>query len=525
MAEGEEYEMGLGSSSVKWELFPERGSSVDKPQFSLLLKICKANGESLPYGVVNNQLVVELFQNTVGQLPSQTLVLYDQDVLVEFPMGAEIHELSRAVHGPAKFRDTDIYIGCIMAMRDLLISAEREREELRMQQDDLEREKQELEEKTQQNQETIKEEKEAAEAQYDSYRKEMDSLNKKVKESLQLLETTRQAAEREMYQHSFSGTSQHRFMESNRIAKPPTFPMFSGNEPTPKDECSIQTFLFQVRSARQDVTNQAVRNALISALRGPASEFVEYIGLTSPLDTIIKEMEERFVRNIPPDALVCEFHQLQQGRHEKIKEFAGRIEKLYKKLMDQLPDRYPDKALMKDHLFYGMHPYMRDSLRFLFQKPEIDYTQLLKAASAAEIESERGRAMGLHSKASLLNPENELVESKEPPTSPMMASVAAMELKIEQLATIVKSTQKTKASNAKSREQSPKVTPKKSTGPGTSAAGPFNKGKKPIHCWRCGSWGHTSCECPTQGNVNWKELNGSKDLPATNTKPDLKQKQ
>ena len=44
MAEGEEYERGLGSSSVKWELFQERGSSVDKPQLSLLLKICKANG-------------------------------------------------------------------------------------------------------------------------------------------------------------------------------------------------------------------------------------------------------------------------------------------------------------------------------------------------------------------------------------------------------------------------------------------------------------------------------------------------
>ena len=64
-------------------------------------------------------------------------------------------------------------------------------------------------------------------------------------------------------------------MEGGKISKPPTFPTFSGIEPTPKDECSIQTFLFQVRSARQDVTDQAVGNALISSLRGPASEFVE----------------------------------------------------------------------------------------------------------------------------------------------------------------------------------------------------------------------------------------------------------
>ena len=168
-------------------------------------------------------------------------------------------------------------------------------------------------------------------------------------------------------------------------------------------------------------------------------------------------MEERFITNIPPDALVCEFHQLQQGRHEKIKEFAGRIEKLYKKVTYQLPDRYPDKALMKDHLFYRMHLYIRDSLQFLFQKPEIDYTQLLKAANAAEIELERGRAMGLISKASLLNPsaETDVVESNEPPASPIMVSVAAMESKVEQLTTIVKSAQKTKTSSTKSRHQSP----------------------------------------------------------------------
>ena len=83
------------------------------------------------------------------------------------------------------------------------------------------------------------------------------------------------------------------------------------------------------------MTDQAVRNALISSLRGPASEFVEYIGLTAPLDSIIKKMEERYVCTTPPDTLVCEFHQLHQEKKERVKEFAGRIEKLSKKLVDQ----------------------------------------------------------------------------------------------------------------------------------------------------------------------------------------------
>ena len=168
-----------------------------------------------------------------------------------------------------------------------------------------------------------------------------------------------------MYQCSFSGHSREFLLDGGKISKPPIFPMFSGIEPSPKDECSIQTFLFQVRSAHQDVKDQAVHSALISSLRGPASEFVEYIGLTSPLETIITEMEERYVRTAPPNTLVCEFHQLHQDRKERVKEFAGCIEKLYKRLVDQLPERYPDKGLLKDHLFYGMNQHLCDSLRFM----------------------------------------------------------------------------------------------------------------------------------------------------------------
>ena len=75
-----------------------------------------------------------------------------------------------------------------------------------------------------------------------------------------------------------------------KITKPPVFPAFSGEEPTPKDECGIETFLFQICGARKDVTDQAVRSAVISTLRGEASSYIEYIGLDSPLDFIIEQL-------------------------------------------------------------------------------------------------------------------------------------------------------------------------------------------------------------------------------------------
>ena len=139
----------------------------------------------------------------------------------------------------------------------------------------------------------------------------------------------------------------------------------------------------------------------------------------------------------------------------------------------------------------------------MFQDPKCDYTQLLKAASMAEIESERGRTLGLYSKGGNLLEDEKSSTQDSRDASLIAASVASMESKLEQL----------KMMKSKQGSQTPRDTPKKSSGPTTTSAGPFNKGKKLIRCWRCGGWGHTSRECPTQGNLNWKELNGSKDLP------------
>ena len=67
------------------------------------------------------------------------MILNDQDVLVDFPGNADMYEISRAVHGPARWRNDDIRVNCLMSTRASLISIEKEREEVRMQLEDLER--------------------------------------------------------------------------------------------------------------------------------------------------------------------------------------------------------------------------------------------------------------------------------------------------------------------------------------------------------------------------------------------------
>ena len=307
-------------------------------------------------------------------------------------------------------------------------------------------------------------------------------------EQLNSFELLRKDTERKI-----KGESKGGCQEDKRIDKLPSFPLFSGTEPTPKDECGIETFLFQVRGARKNLTDQAVRAALISSWRGGASAFIEYVGLESPLDVMIDELVERYCVTATHDTLVCGFHQLSQECNEWIREFAGKIEKVFKKLQPQIPERYPDKLLLKDRLFYGMNQHLKDSLRYLYTQSSVTYANLLQAAHAAEVEVEKGR-VARSKMANLANsPDKVDIRSWDP--SPIVASVAAIESKLDKCVkavskaaqVLVNKTEPSKQMGQHRESNSAPATPTKYKGPSTSAAGPF-KGKngKPIWCWHCG---------------------------------------
>ena len=319
------------SKEVKRELFKEeaQGTSVDRADLSMIIKITKVNGESLPYGTVTEELIVELFQNVFGAIPLEIIIINDQDVLVDFVAGTLVCDAARAVHREAKWRDQEIRIGCIMATRHHLIIIQKEMEEVQIQRGELEEARRELWAQEQESKASLNEQTLRAKGEFTAYKSQMDDLTKRVNEQLDLLEVVRQMAEQEMLQRS-RGSSMVDTGTHGKITKPPVFPAFSGEEPTPKDECGIETFLFQIRGARKDVTDQAVQSAVISALRGAASSYIEYIGLDSPLDFIIEQFAERFMTTAPPDTLVCQFHQLVQ--EEKTNQFEILQEELKRSL-------------------------------------------------------------------------------------------------------------------------------------------------------------------------------------------------
>ena len=103
----EEREMRQGSPKPR-NFSPERKESFfssvgesdpTKYPLSILIKITKDNGESLPFGEVNVELVEEIFQNSVGITLIDVLILNDQDALVDLVDGTSIVEIAMGVHG------------------------------------------------------------------------------------------------------------------------------------------------------------------------------------------------------------------------------------------------------------------------------------------------------------------------------------------------------------------------------------------------------------------------------------------
>ena len=56
---------------------------------------------------------------------------------------------------------------------------------------------------------------------------------------------------------------------------------------------------------------------------------------------------------------------MEQRKMESINQFAGRVEQQFKQLQALYPGRYYQSQL-KERIFQGMHPYLRDSMQFLY---------------------------------------------------------------------------------------------------------------------------------------------------------------
>ena len=169
-------------------------------------------------------------------------MLNDQDALVDLAEGVLATEIAMAIHGDARFRNQDIRVGCIIAGRENLITAEKERIETRMQKEELEREKQELLDRQKESKLTVQEESLRMKNEYANYQLQMNDLTARVQEQLSLLETVRKEIEGEVQKRRGKAT-----LDTSMIGliNYQSFPCFQVRNPHPKMSVGLKLFCFR----------------------------------------------------------------------------------------------------------------------------------------------------------------------------------------------------------------------------------------------------------------------------------------
>ena len=215
-------------------------------------------------------------------------------------------------------------------------------------------------------------------------------------------------------------------------------------------------------------------------------------------NNILKHIKERFGQGPSKAKLQKEFFLMEQRKTESINQFAGHVEQRFKRLRALYPGRYNHNQL-KERVFQGMHPHLRDSMRLLYMK-EVGYEEFLAMVYEAETEGTEGKILNVKAKAMTVK---KVVEKKEP--------TDLQDIKqIESLATNMKGAM---VGNVKLKEGEGVSSPKKrevfQNSPKNTFQGSPRKGKgilkpgqKPIKCYRCDGWGHGWKECPTLENFN-----------------------
>ena len=215
----------------------------------------------------------------------------------------------------------------------------------------------------------------------------------------------------------------------NRVSKlsaPPNLPIFSGQEPVPNTEGSIDQWLCQVEGALATHTEEAVRSPVIGSVRGAAHELLERTGYGEEMSDILKHIKERFGQAPSKAKLQKEFFLMEQRKTESINQFAGWVEQRFKRLRALYPGRYDCN---QGKSFSGNAPTFKRFNEVSSYEGGSRY-EFLATVYEAETGGTEGKILNVKAKAMTVE---KVVEKKEP------IDLQDIKQQIESLATIMKS--------------------------------------------------------------------------------------
>ena len=147
----------------------------------------------------------------------------------------------------------------------------------------------------------------------------LEKVSDQVKEAENICSGSVPALEGEYYTPP---VSLMRVNTPSKLSTPPNLPTFSGQEPVPSTEESIDQWLFQVDGALATHTEEAVRSGVIGSVRGAAHELLDFIGHGEEMSVILRHIKEKFGQGPSKTKLQNEFFLMEQRKKESINQFA-----------------------------------------------------------------------------------------------------------------------------------------------------------------------------------------------------------
>ena len=479
-------------------------------ELPILFRAVRADGSRFSVGSFTEMAVQRKIRDLTGVIADKAVMITPNDVLIEFPLGSPVNEIARVLHDIEEWEDIPVETHCMIGDKRYIMKVCRDRVEYeegqrQMQADEARRREEEMDQNDQLQ--LIEQVNEQARMVGELQTQSQHLQGAAAPESMGSAPRIPSSLHTPTGVYGVPVTnSRDSLKEPMTSTKNPNLPTFSGELPTPKGEAEIDNYLFQIKLLRSSYTEDAIRNAIVATVRGHAKIAICAIGYDFSLSAMINQLEGRFMEKETTDILLQEFHQMMMGPKDKVHEFGGKLEYEFRLLQERCPGRY-NMAQLKDRLFHGMTDKLRDSVRYLFTNPTVDFNQLLKGAMTCEIETTSRQA----TKAKAMQFSEGVSESS---TNPEINSIRSQ---LEQMSTILKGANfRGTKDNGKKKSNGyykQKTDPRQGLkGPGTSAAGPFHKGKPPTQCYQCMGWGHYARNCPNEypveGSVNWENQRG-----------------
>ena len=462
-----------------------------KNELLILMRVEQDDGRPLPVGVYTERCVATRLLQVTGVTAERITRINNYDTVIEVTADVSVVAVSQQLHQVTEWEENPVVISCIMGKKQYIIDVCRQRTAMIEQKGEADREIERIRAESREQRDTL------------AHLVERVNQQARMVSDLQVQSMTG-SIPRIPSSLVTPQTNDHHFdRQPQKMTKTPDLPNFSGEVPTPKGEAEFDNWIFQIKSLRTTFTDDAIRNAVVSNVRGVAKTVVRALGYDAPLEEMIDRLDDRFGLGETNDALLLEFHQMVQGPHEKIQDYGSKLECKFKFLQERFPGRY-GAVQLKERFFSGMNDKLRDSMRFLYNQDDCTFSKLLKNAMMAEAET-KSRPV-VKAKAA---------QAETPSTNQPNAELTSIQKQLDSMSQILKGAQfkgkgpskNKRGSTAKAAEAQPT-----SRGPAITAAGPFREGRPPVQCYRCKGWGHYKRNCPNkepvEGSVEWGNLHG-----------------